>query len=115
MIGSKILEHVLGIYKTFLKSANGKRKRGKGGTKCSNWDRVEIIWDGDGDKASTKFQKNMEVSKNRRKKKGKLRKMMLNNKIILNVSLFITRETLKISKKHFREGKDQRLFQTALT
>lgn len=54
LIGSKILEHVLGIYKTSLKSANGIRKRGKGGTKCSNWDTVEIIWDGDGDKASTK-------------------------------------------------------------
>lgn len=43
---SKILQHVLGIHKTVFKSAKGNIEKVR--TKCSNWDTIEIIWDGDG-------------------------------------------------------------------
>lgn len=39
--------------KLFLK-CKGEEERGKGGTKCSNWDTVEIIWDGDGERSKYK-------------------------------------------------------------
>lgn len=114
---SKILQHVLGIHKTVFKSAKGRRKRGKGGTKCSNWDTIEIIRDGDGGWSKYKnFRKSWTcVSKNSIGwRKGNLERWYW---IIRSSLMFLyssQERPLQICKKCFWEGKDQRLFQTAL-